>query len=109
MSIVDLDTVKNDLRITHDSDDAILRVYLDASEDEALQFLDRDSFGGLCPCEEASSEEPVSSEDSMPKSVALAVLFLVRSKYEVADPAVIQAYRQAAETLLMPYRCGYGV
>lgn len=116
-TIVTLDEVKADLHITHDLDDIILQLYLDAAHKEALRFLDKTSFDqefvpSPSPCEtlSSSSSSSSSSSDWMPDADwKTAVLFLVRSKYDTTNPTDIQQYRQAAETLLMPSRIGLGV
>lgn len=100
MSLIDIELVKQDLRVSHDDDDALIQILLDAAEDEALQFL-------------GSSELPYivgqySSEVIAP-SIYAAVFLLVRSKYDEADAAQIGHFRKAAETLLMPYRESVGL
>lgn len=111
MSILSVTLVKQDLHVTHTLDDAIIQAHLDASEDEALQFMDRTSFGPLPDLDSNGNvvSESSSSEPAMPASVRSAILFLVRSKYDTADPAEVEALRKAAETLLMPFREHLGV
>ena len=53
MSLIPLDTAKSFLDVIHDWDDAKLQLLLDA-EDEACQFMWRQSLDGLCNCEESS-------------------------------------------------------
>lgn len=107
--VVTLEEVKQDLKVTHDADDTILRTYIDAAENEALQFMDRESFGDVCPCDEVSSEEVSSETPVIPASVKTAVFFLVRGMYDASTPETVRGYRAAAETLLMPFRCRLGV
>lgn len=111
MSILDINLVKQDLHVTHDLDDAIIQAHIDASEDEALQFMDRTSFGPLPVLDSNGNviSESSSSEPGMPPSVRSAVLFLVRSKYEATDANEVEQLRKAAETLLMPFREHLGV
>ena len=96
MSIITLATIKQDLRITHNSDDAILQIYLDAAEDEALRFLN-------------SVELPLDTNDELAPSVYGGVFLLVRSKYDAENGDEIAKLRRCAETMLMPYREELGV
>lgn len=100
MSELLIDDVKRDLRVTHSLDDAIIQQYINASEREALQFMERDDFDGLM--------DSSSSSGTMFDDVAIAIFMLVRSKYE-AQPADVSAMRAAAESLLFPYRQNIGV
>ena len=111
MSILALSLVKQDLHVTHNLDDEIIQAYLDASEDEALQFMDRESFGPLLVVDSNGDvvSEFLPSDYTMPASVQSAVFFLVRSKYDTSDPGEVIALRKAAETLLMPFREHLGV
>ncbi|HHH9220263.1 TPA: head-tail connector protein [Pseudomonas aeruginosa] len=106
MSMIPLDTAKSFLDVIHDWDDAKLQLLLDGSEDEACQFMWRQSLDGLCNCEESS--EVVSSEPGIPPSVVIGVLLLLQASYQAA-PEEIATLRKAAEVKLMPYRCGLGV
>lgn len=111
MSYINIETVKADLRLTHNSDDNILQVYLDASEDEALRYMNRTELPTL-PLDypKESSEEPIpSTEDPVAYSVYAAVFLLVRAKYEASTPEQIAALRKCAETLLTPYRTKMGI
>lgn len=111
MSIITLDRIKRDLRMTHDDDDALLQDHLDASEGEALRFLNRTQLPTL-PVDypsESSSEDVPSSEDPIAPEVFSAVCLLVRSKYDAASPDDIAKLRAAAETLLHPFRLCLGV
>ncbi len=117
MSIINIQLVKADLRVTHDEDDSLLQILLDASEDEAMRFMNRtqlptlpleyppeyDSDSNLIPEEEPSSQDPIAP------SVYAAVFILVRSKYDAEKAEEVAALRTCAETLLMPYRTGLGV
>lgn len=76
MSMIPLDTAKSFLDVIHDWDDAKLQLLLDGAEDEACQFMWRQSLDGLCNCEESS--EVVSSEPGIPPSVVIGVLLCFR-------------------------------
>lgn len=111
MSYINLNTVKADLRVTHDEDDAILQVYLDAAEDEVKRFLNRMQLPTL-PLEyppeynsdsELVSEEVPSTDDPVAGSIYAAVFLLVRSMYDTEKAEEITKLRVCAETLIYLY------
>lgn len=114
MSYINIELVKQDLRVTHDSDDNLIQILLDASEDEALRFLGRTELPTL-PLDypgigcSSSDEDIPSSEDPLAASVYAAVFVLVKAKYEGVTPEEMKGFRDVAENLLMPYRTGMGV
>ena len=110
MSAVTVEEIRAFLRIIHTDDDDLLQTLIDAAEDEARRFTNRSQLPTL-PLEypgESSSEEVPSSEDPIAPSVRMAVYYLVQSKYEGAKPDDVPKIRQAAETLLWPYRSELG-
>lgn len=111
MSAVTLAQVKADLRITHTDDDTLLQILIDASEDEACRFLNREQLATL-PVdypESDESEDVPSVDDPLAGSMYAAIFLLVRAKYDSATPDEIAKVRTCAETLLMPYRTEMGV
>lgn len=108
MSVITLALAKKYLNVIHSADDDTLQQLLDAAEDEALQFLDRDDFSGLINCDWASSESSSSEVAALPASVVMAVLLLLQANYQAA-PQDQQHLRDVAEIKLMPYRCNLGV
>jgi len=106
MSLIQLETAKGFLDVIHDSDDDKLQMLLDGAEDEACQFMWRESLDGLCRCSDSS--ESMSSEAVLPPSVVIGVMLLLQANYQAA-PEEIATLRKAAEVKLMPYRCGLGV
>lgn len=102
--MISLDDIKRDLRVTHDDDDALLQTLLDASEREAVNYMDLAALPVVGGGEASSESEPVVEPD-----VKVAVFLLVRSKYDAATAAEIEGLRKAAETLLTPYRVSWGV
>ncbi len=109
--MITVSEVKLFLRVFHADDDALLETLIEASEDEALRFLNRSELPTL-PLEYPSSsesEEVPSSEDPIAPSVRVAIYFLVQSKYEAMEPDKVMQLRKAAETLLHPYRAEVGV
>lgn len=103
MSAVTVESVKRDLRIMHDADDALLQELINAGEQSCLRFLDVAEL----PAAEYDSE--TSSELVYAEDVLYGIRLIVRSMYEETDPTRLAALRTAAETLWMPYRAGLGV
>lgn len=90
MSVVNLQQVKDELRITDNDSDTHLQTLLDASLSEAASF---------CNTLELPSDPAVVS----------AVLLLVRSKYDLENADDMKSYRSVAETLLQPHRVTMGI
>lgn len=110
MSVIQLAQVKADLRMVHDADDTLLQTLLDASEDEALRFLNRFQLPTAPYDLPASTDtEVVATPGNLAPSVYAAVFLLVRAKYEAKDAAEVSALRLCAETLLQPYRVETGI
>lgn len=109
MSVIALSTVKAYLRVTHNSDDALLRDLLDGAEDEALRFLNRTELPGLPYAlpEDSSSEPDITTEIAVAASVVIAVALLVSGDYD-AEPDDRAKIRAAAEAKLIPYRTEMG-
>lgn len=109
MSIVTLAQVKADLRMIHSADDTLIQTLIDASEDEAKQFLNRTELPTLpYDLPDADDTEVVATISNVAPSVYAAVFLLVKSKYEPKDANEIAALRQCAEVLLQPYRTMIG-
>lgn len=104
MTTVSLSAVKDYLNVTHDHDDLKILSMLKASEDEALQFMNRTVFGSVCEDDESFDAETA----TIPDVVVMAVYLLVATKYDAA-PDQIEILRNSAESLMMPYRCGMGM
>ena len=111
MSEVSLTQVKADLRIIHDADDALLQELIDSAEQECCRFLNREYLPTL-PAElpsESDSEEIPSSGDPVAPDVVRGIVLMVRADYTEVDPLKRPQWRQAAESLWMPYRTRLGV
>lgn len=108
LTVVDL---KHYLDVIHDADDSKLQMILDAAEDEAMQFMDRDNLTDWRPCNSEPASDPV-SEVPMPASVRLAIFILAQASYQ-AGPGQMrheaEQLRDIAEKKLYPYRCRLGV
>jgi hypothetical protein len=100
MSAITLSEAKAFLDVIHSFDDTKIQLLLDAAEDEAKQFLNRDDL------EEWDSN--ISSTDPIPGSVKIGVLLLLQSNYQ-ATPDEANKLRQVAEIKLQPYRLELGI
>jgi hypothetical protein len=130
MSIVKVEQLKAWLRITHNSDDALLQDCIDGAEDEALVFMDRVDLPrrGQMAVDECDSNttrpydsndftsqghyrpsEALSDSDDIAPSVRIAIYLLAQGSYEGKDASEMQAVRDAAETKLFPFRNRLGV
>jgi hypothetical protein len=111
---IDLQWVKEQLRVTHNADDSLITRLTESAEQECLRFLNRTELPTLpyelpidsdgCP----TSEEMPSSEDPVADDVINGILLLVQQDYEGA-PEDRAASRRAAEGLFWPYRTSIGV
>jgi hypothetical protein len=100
MSAITLSEAKSFLDVIHSGDDAKLQILLDAAEDEAKQYLNRDDL------EEWDSN--ISSTDPVPASIKIGVLLLLQSNYQ-ATPDEMEQLRKVAEIKLQPYRINLGI
>jgi len=110
VSVIALQTAKAYLRVTHNSDDVLLTMLLDAAEQEAMRYCNRSELPGLPVYypEDYSSETDVTTEPEIASDVIAAVCLLVRVQYEALDPDEAAKWRKCAETLLQPYRTEMG-
>jgi hypothetical protein len=113
MSTVKLEQVKAYLDVIHNSDDLKLQGLIDGAEDEALQFLDRDSLPrrnvtGVDECD-SNQPEPVSDSDDLAPVVRMGIYLIVQAMYDGASADEMIKIRKAAETKWWPYRNGLGV
>lgn len=100
MSAIALSDAKDFLDVIHSSDDGKLQILLDAAEDEARAFMNRDDL--------YEWDSNVSSNDPIPGSVKIGVLLLLQANYQ-ATPDEADKLRKAAEIKLMPYRIDLGI
>lgn len=100
MSQLTLSEAKGFLDVIHSADDAKLQLLLDAAEDEARAFMNRDDL--------IEWNSNVSSTDPIPGSIKIGVLLLLQANYQ-ANPDDADKLRKAAEIKLMPYRLEMGV
>lgn len=100
MSQITLSEAKGFLDVIHSADDAKLQLLLDAAEDEAQAFMNRDDL--------IEWDSNVSSTDPIPGSIKMGVLLILQANYQ-ASPDDVEKLRKAAEIKLMPYRLDLGV
>ncbi|ACK47081.1 conserved hypothetical protein [Shewanella baltica OS223] len=98
MSTISLEQAKQFLDVIHDEDDAKLQLLLNAAEDEACQFMGRESLTILL--DETNAE--------LPASITMGVMILLQANYQ-ATPEDAAKLRKAAEIKLTPYRIGWGI
>jgi hypothetical protein len=98
VGLITLIQAKPYLDVIHDEDDDKLQLLLDAAEDEACQFLGRESLSILV----------VEATGKLPPSVTMGVMILLQANYQAA-PDDVPKLRLAAEIKLTPYRIGWGI
>jgi len=98
VSTISLEQAKQFLDVIHDEDDAKLQLLLNAAEDEACQFMGRESLTILL--DETTAE--------LPASITMGVMILLQANYQ-ATPEDAAKLRKAAEIKLTPYRIGWGI
>ena len=100
MSVITLSEAKSFLDVIHNSDNAKLQLLLDAAEDEARMFMNRDDL--------IEWNSNISTTDPVPASIKIGVLLLLQANYQ-ASPDDAEKLRRAAEVKLLPYRLLMGV
>lgn len=100
MSVITLSEAKSYLDVIHSSDDSKLQLLLDAAEDEARVFMNRDDL--------VEWDSNISSTDDIPPSIKIGVLLLLQANYQ-ATPEEAMKLREVAEMKLNPYRIEMGV
>lgn len=100
MSVITLSEAKSFLDVIHSADNAKLQLLLDAAEDEARVFMNRDDL--------IEWNSNISTTDPVPGSIKIGVLLLLQANYQ-ASPDDADKLRRAAEVKLLPYRLLMGV
>jgi len=100
MSVITLSEAKSFLDVIHSSDDSKLQLLLDAAEDEARMFMNRDDL--------IEWNSNINTTDPVPGSIKIGVLLLLQANYE-ASPDDADKLRRASEIKLIPYRLQMGV
>lgn len=115
-TVIDLEAVKQRLKVFHSEDDDDIRRAIASAEGEVIRYTGRTQLPTLpldYPPEYDSSsselpEDEPSSEDEIAPEVFDAVCLLVRGSYEALDAAEIEALRRAAFMKVDPFRTGLG-
>jgi hypothetical protein len=100
MSVITLSEAKSFLDVIHASDNSKIQLLLDAAEDEARVFMNRDDL--------IEWNSNISTTDPVPASIKIGVLLLLQGNYQ-ASPEDAEKLRHAAEVKLLPYRLLMGV
>ena len=100
MSAITLSEAKSFLDVIHSADNAKLQLLLDAAEDEARVFMNRDDL--------IEWNSNISTTDPVHGSIKIGVLLLMQANYQ-ATPDDADKLRKAAEIKLLPYRLLMGV
>ena len=100
MSVITLSEAKSFLDVIHASDNSKIQLLLDAAEDEARVFMNRNDL--------IEWNSNISTTDPVPASIKIGVLLLLQGNYQ-ASPEDAEKLRRAAEVKLLPYRLLMGV
>lgn len=100
MSVITLSEAKSFLDVIHSADNSKLQLLLDAAEDEARVFMNRDDL--------IEWNSNISTTDPVPASIKIGVLLLLQANYQ-ASPDDADKLRRGAEVKLLPYRLLMGV
>ncbi|MFT4184262.1 MAG: head-tail connector protein [Rhizobium sp.] len=101
MSLLDIDLVKQHLRVDFDDDDTIIAAYQAAAETIVAEYIDRELV--------SSGETPATTDGiAVTPAITVAILLLTAAMYEnsEADEAAQRdaVLPQGVRTLLAPYR-----
>lgn len=113
MSVVTVDDVRQELRLSHGEDDALLQRLIDAAEDEAARYLGLDALpqrAAACPdCTSEGTPEPVSDGADLAPAVRSGIFLLVQAMYDARTGDEMEKVREVAFKMMRPYRCNWGV
>lgn len=114
MSVVTIAEVKAYLNQIHSLDDVKIQYLIDAAEDEAKRFLDRDELPRrddpfASECQSDSTADAASDSNDIAPSVRTAIMVLVQALYEGTEADEIEKLRYCALTIMRSYRGRMGV
>lgn len=102
--LITLSEAKQYLDVIHSSDDAKLTILLEAAIDEGSRYLGYDDT--------AAYEEFIDSSENpsgvIPKSVFMGMLLLLQRNYQ-CPVNEMESLVKGAQSLLFPYRIGFGI
>lgn len=112
MSLVDLEAAKLHLRVDDEDEDSLIQIYLDAAEQAAIDFLNRNVYADQ-EALDAAAEPPEALAMVVNAPIRAAVLLILGHLYANRENTVtgvsVQALPMGAHALLWPYRVGLGV
>jgi len=113
MSLITLDEAKLHLRIDHDFDDADIQLKLDAAEEQAINFLERQVYATDDELKQAvlsnkAGDRPILVNSSFKSAVLLLLghLYENREETSIANSSNV---KYGFERLLNPYRIHIGI
>ena len=112
MSLVDLEAAKLHLRVDGEDEDSLIQIYLDAAEQAAIDFLNRNVYADQ-EALDAAEEPPEAKAMVVNAPIRAAVLLILGHLYANRESVVIGTITatmpMGAHSLLWPYRVGLGV
>lgn len=111
MSLIDLATAKLHLRVDADDEDAVIKIYIEAAENAAIDFLNRNVYATQAELEAAG--EPVEALPMVINSAVQAAMLLTLGHLYANREAVVSTAANTlpmgVHSLLYPHRVGLGV
>lgn len=112
MSLVDVATAKQHLRVDESAEDALIQLYIDAAEASTVEFLNRNVYAdqaALDAAAEVPPAEPMVVNAAIKAAILLLVGHLFAHREEAAVGVSVAALPVNSQRLLQPYRIGLGV
>jgi len=114
MSVVPLETALRHLRLEPDDDDPLVGVYLDAAEQAAADFLNRQFYASpedlaAAVLDGSSGDDPIVVNGAIKAAVLLILGRLYGQREDVVVGVSVAELPQGAHSLLWPHRIGLGV
>jgi hypothetical protein len=112
MSLVDVATAKQHLRVDDSAEDALIQLYVDAAEASTVEFLNRNVYAdqaALDAAAEVPPAEPMVVNAAIKAAILLLVGHLFANREEAAVGVSVAALPVNSQRLLQPYRIGLGV
>lgn len=110
--LLDLATVKQHLRVTSASEDALIALYLNAARESASQYLNRNVFddSGLMAAAILGGDlTAMLTNPAFEAAVLLLTAHLYSNREDVVAGVSVAQLPSGSHALLAPYRTGMGV